>query len=543
MPKSVVEHAADGYEVGCAHGARAQLARRCDGNGQRTPAKVRKIATAVRARLSYGAPTTPSLMLMRSSFRYARTRSGRSQWAEDTDDRTRGATKRANALQDRMVDPSHRSTPNRSYSGPTEPAITQPRPKDGSAGMPAVGDILAGAYRLLRELGSGAMGVVFEAQDQLLTRRVAVKVSSPGVDPSYLQAEGRALAALRHPSMPTVFAMGLAGPLPYLVMERIPGVVLGEHLELVAERGQKLSPIEALDVLVPLAEALEAVHRAGIAHRDVKPDNVMLAPAGRVVLMDFGVMVPESLRARLRAAGTPKYMAPEAFSGEIGADSAYLFDIYAFGLTAFEVFGGRIPFVGKTPGEVLRSHLTVTLPSLREVRDDLPQKAIDLVAELAHRERDQRTQSMGEVVSRLRELRRELARPERREDRPPSILIIEDDAAIARLVATVAKRALPNAEIRIAPDAEQGLMALNASPPDVLVLDLNLPRMNGIELCMYLCGAPIAGLRVLAVSAAARSDDIALLERLGFCQFIPKDGAFTKKLAETLPSLIRKTAA
>lgn len=203
------------------------------------------------------------------------------------------------------------------------------------AGFPAD---LRDTYEPLEELGAGAMGRVIRCRDLRLGREVALKLSMPGrlpaADERFVR-EGKALASVRHPGVVAVYDAGRCrdGGL-YLVME----LLRGEPLDLGV-----LLP-DPLSMLLPVAEALEAVHRAGLLHRDVKPANLVMTEDGRVVLVDFGLT--QDLRGTRitrpgMVAGTPAYMAPEVLAGTPAWPGS---DWYSWGATLFELAEQRIPF-------------------------------------------------------------------------------------------------------------------------------------------------------------------------------------------------------
>jgi len=191
-----------------------------------------------------------------------------------------------------------------------------PPPIDDPGPVLMVGEVVAGIYEVRGLLGAGGMGEVYEAHDRVLNRNVALKVVHPSIDGEYLLREGRALAAIHHPGIVAVHTMGTHRGVSFLVLERVRGLSVDRLLEERRARGERFGVSEALELLVAVADALTVVHRAGLAHRDVKPANVMLAPGGRVVLMDFGLVLPYSDRdGHSDIAGSLLYMAPEALSG------------------------------------------------------------------------------------------------------------------------------------------------------------------------------------------------------------------------------------
>lgn len=208
-----------------------------------------------------------------------------------------------------------------------------------------IGDLVGDTYEIRSLLGEGGMGQVYEAFDQRLNRIVAIKVAWPTVDATSVRKEARALAAIRHPCVIAVYAAGEHKGTEYIVMERLLGETLQTHIRRRVSAGKPFSFPDAIDILIHVAEGLAVVHKAGIAHRDVKPDNVMLAPGDRTVLMDFGVFVPEFEAAQHSgASGSPAYMAPETISGTVSDGGGFLVDVYAFGVLAFELLTGELPF-------------------------------------------------------------------------------------------------------------------------------------------------------------------------------------------------------
>ena len=223
------------------------------------------------------------------------------------------------------------------------------------------GDVIDDTYEILSVLGSGGMGQVYEARDRRLNRLVAVKVSWPDVGGEILREEAQALAAFRHPGLVGVHALGADGGLDYLVMERLSGVTLAEHLEKRGATGG-FTLDETLEILSAIAETLAVLHGAGLAHRDLKPENVMLAPKGRVVLLDFGIVRQERhISAEQSISGSPLYMAPETVTAKVKTGEAHLVDVYALAIIAFEMLAGRPPYYSQNPTELTSS--TCAIPS------------------------------------------------------------------------------------------------------------------------------------------------------------------------------------
>ena len=258
---------------------------------------------------------------------------------------------------------------------------------------------LGSQYRLERELGRGGMGIVFEAVDTTLDRRVAIKVVHPelthndGIVRRFL-AEARMIAKLRHPGIVAVHAAGSADGLLYYVMDQVDGESLRERLE----RQPRLTVEEARRIAADLASALDAAAKAGLVHRDVKPENILLdRVTGRPRLADFGIAraiagdpnPAEPVTGEGIALGTPAYMSPEQASGEeVDARS----DLYSLGVVAYEMIAGQPPFVG--PQRVVISrHLTDRPPALEKARTEVPAPLAAAVMRALEKPVDERWQS------------------------------------------------------------------------------------------------------------------------------------------------------
>ena len=219
------------------------------------------------------------------------------------------------------------------------------------AGLASTGVDVPSRYRVIRELGAGAMGVVWEAEDTLLHRRVALKAVKPGATGSQerrarVLREARALAQLHHPNVVAVYDAAEQGDAIYLALELVDGTNAREWLA-VAPR----TPAEILGVWKQAAHGLAAVHRAGIIHRDIKPDNVLVAADGHVLVGDFGLATNTSmdtlseLTATGALLGTPLYMSPEQLHGEPATARS---DQFALCASLWEALSGRRPFAGST---------------------------------------------------------------------------------------------------------------------------------------------------------------------------------------------------
>ncbi|HSO36433.1 MAG TPA: serine/threonine-protein kinase, partial [Labilithrix sp.] len=236
--------------------------------------------------------------------------------------------------------------------------------------------VLANRYRLEAEIGHGGMGIVRRAIDQELERAVAVKLLSEGHDEVALArflTEAKRTAAVRHPSIVEVFDVGRDGPEAFLVMELLEGETLAQRLA-----GGPMAPAEAVAVAGQICDALAAAHDAGLVHRDLKPANVFLvrtAEGGpRVKLLDFGIAKPiDAATARTdpgTIVGTLAYLSPEQIRG-VAIDGRA--DLYALGITLYQMLTGTVPFASDNVASLIHHHLSVAAPSLR---DRAPDRAI-----------------------------------------------------------------------------------------------------------------------------------------------------------------------
>ena len=223
---------------------------------------------------------------------------------------------------------------------------------------PVVGRVLDGRYRVQARIAVGGMATVYRALDTRLDRVLALKVMHPSLaeDETFVERfirEAKSAARLGHANVVAVYDQGTDGELVYLAMEYVSGCTLRDLLR---ERGA-LQPRAALDILEPILAALGAAHRAGLVHRDVKPENVLIGADGAVKVADFGLV--RAVDAQTSAStdsllGTVSYLAPEQIE-EGAADQRS--DLYACGVLLFEMLTGAKPHAGSTPAQVLYQHL------------------------------------------------------------------------------------------------------------------------------------------------------------------------------------------
>ena len=280
-------------------------------------------------------------------------------------------------------------------------------------------------YRIIEELGSGGMGHVYLAEDVRLGRKLAVKVLAPKLvtDQERVRRfgqEARAASALNHPNILTIHDIGQDGDIHFIATEFVDGETLRARLD----RGG-LELLEVLEIGTQIGCALAAAHDAGIVHRDVKPENVMLRPDGYVKVLDFGLakLTPSGLtntavdgvtRSVMETnpgvvLGTVSYMSPEQARGKpVDARS----DIFSLGVMLYEMIAGRLPFVGATPADVLGAILHVEPIPLGRV-SAVPDSLVKVAAQAMSKSAEARHQTMDALVADLKAVRRQIEQVER----------------------------------------------------------------------------------------------------------------------------------
>ncbi len=381
------------------------------------------------------------------------------------------------------------------------------------------------------------MGRVFEAFDHDLLRTVAIKVSgSPST--SSMHEEARALAAISNPCVVTVHGVGRHGGFDFIVMERVYGLSLEQRLEELRLRAEEMEIADAVSLLASIADGLGVVHQAGIVHWDLKPGNVMLAPGGRVVLLDFGVFIPFFAAANAPMfRGTPAYSSPEATQSRVAPDEAHLVDVYALGILGWELLTGAPPFLGPTVEAIWKDHEKTPLPPLRSRRPEAPAALAELLAEMTAKQPGDRPPQMSEVSRRLRALSG--PGPQGREQRAPRILIVEDEAQTQKVLDFFVRKVAPRAEVRLASRSDEALKILRNYSPDLILLDQKLPDGTGLDLCLHLRSLGLAErCRIVPVSATPETIDRRLQLQLGLTQTVQKGpGAL-----DQIGAVVRETA-
>ena len=284
---------------------------------------------------------------------------------------------------------------------------------------PLEGTLLDGRYRVATKIATGGTSTVYRGLDTRLDRPVALKVmdSRYAGDEQFLtrfQLEARAVARLKDPGLVAVYDQGLDARHPFLVMELIEG---GTLRELLSERGP-MPPHAVAAVLRPVLGGLAAAHRAGLVHRDVKPENVLISDEGDVKIVDFGLVRAVAAAGITSASvilGTAAYLSPEQVRDGNASPRS---DVYAAGIVAYELLTGRTPFSGDSPLSVAYQRLETDVPAPGTVIDGVPEQFDELVRRATARDAAARYADAQEMGAELDAIVDELALPEFRVPAP-----------------------------------------------------------------------------------------------------------------------------
>lgn len=267
---------------------------------------------------------------------------------------------------------------------------------------PELAGLTIGQYALIRELGQGGMATVYLAQQTSIGRKVAIKVLPDHLlkDQTFMQRfvqEVKVIADLQHPRVLPVYDFGELAGRPYIVTAYMGGGTLADRL-----RGG-LPPLpDVVRLVEQAAEGLDHAHRKGVIHRDFKPSNVLLDEHGNAYLADFGIAKVAESAVNLTGSnvvGTPAYMAPELSAGQAIGPTI---DVYALGITVYQMLTGDVPFRADTPVQVMMAHNTETVPDITSVRPDLPPALAAVMWRALAKEPAERYPTAGALAADLR---------------------------------------------------------------------------------------------------------------------------------------------
>lgn len=423
----------------------------------------------------------------------------------------------------------------------------EPRSRHGLLPPEPTSSMVDERYRIEGELGRGAMGVVYRANEVWLDRPVALKVIAPWLlgdttATMRFHQEARALASVRSHHVVQLYAFGPHQGSYFYAMEYVQGRSLKQILADHRSHGDTIPVHRALTILAQIAEGIDAVHAAGIVHRDVKPSNIIIEDdTGRPVLVDFGLASPTDEPSQVLSMGTPLYMAPEQTGRRPSVPVSARTDVYALGCTAFEMLAGRPPFQSSDAEQLLHLHASVAPPPLSSIRPELHAFDRPLARALAKNASDRYASCVtfttdlaavgakwrtGHLTSRPPPLPLE-------KDGPVRVLVVDADAAFARVAAQAVHLAFYQVrrDLRVsianAATAEDAVERAEIEPPSLILLDYDLPGTDGADLLSLLRAVPGAErARVVVLSNKPLNDDRWRFSVLGVRDFVTKPTSF-----------------
>ena len=403
----------------------------------------------------------------------------------------------------------------RLVDGDLEETEQTPEPQ----GLPVVGEVIGGTYLVEGELGSGAMGVVLLAVDQRLKRKVAIKLIQSSLFAKHFQdrflQEARAMAEVNHPNILVIHAFGEHRQAPYFVTEFVSGTTLDR---VIAECRHTADIDLALRILDEICAGVAALHAAGIVHRDLKPANILLDGQFRVKVADLGLAQKYvTAKAIKELVGTLGYIAPElTVDAGVRVAANPKSDLYSLGCIAYELLTGQPPFESKSDDGLIMLHATAKVIRPSFIRGDLPPALDAVLLKALSKDPANRQQS-------VEQLRHELQAARARSSEPTRILIAEDEEDFRLLLELKLRAEFPDAEVEAVSNGQAALESFDRKPASVVILDLQMPLLDGVAVTVLLRSRPASALvPILVLTASGGPNEWKLLSSLGADRFLVK---------------------
>jgi eukaryotic-like serine/threonine-protein kinase len=382
------------------------------------------------------------------------------------------------------------------------------------------GTLIGGTYRVVGPLGTGSMGTVLLAHDETLDRHVAVKFThAHQLSVTFRErfvTEARAMARVSHPNVVQIHAFGEHEGAPYFVMEHVGGPTLERWL---AQCDGPARVDQGLRILDEVCHGVSAIHAADTVHHDIKPSNILLDDHLRPRIADLGLAIfyRQDRPAEYEIVGTPAYMAPEiAFSKNIESGQRSRADVYSLGCLAYELFTGRLPFVGSGSVGVLLQHAMTPVVPPSNMRPDLPRDLDEAVLRAMTKDPARRTPT-------AEAFRRDLVAACRKEREPVRILVADDDDDFLQAVRLFLTLQFPSSEVECVNDGVGALQAIDRKVPSVAIVDLRMPGLDGLELTRLLRARnSSATMPIIILTACGGPDEWRRLAALGADRFLVK---------------------
>ncbi len=390
---------------------------------------------------------------------------------------------------------------------------------EGVTRMMQRGDWIGGVYRIESELGCGAMGQVFSAFDDTLERWVAIKLIRANrqvVDfRQRFMLEARAMATVTHPNVLTIHAFGEHESSPFMVMELVEGQTLESWLALHRAR---LDLDVALGILDQICLGVSAIHAAGTLHRDLKPSNVLLDRNLRARVSDLGLAVSFQHGATIKElVGTPGFIAPEIqFGCRDRAGATRQSDLYSLACVAYELLTGQPPFRARDTVSLAVMHASAAVPPPSSVRSELPAGFDEILLSALAKDPAERPAGVEVFRKALLAVRSDGLEPRR-------ILVAEDDADHRDLIELVLRQSFPEADIECVADGDGAVEAFERNVPSVVILDLQMPKLDGAAATTRLRAMPGArAVPIIIMTASGGPKEWERLSALGADRFLVK---------------------
>ncbi|MCA9536634.1 MAG: protein kinase [Myxococcales bacterium] len=387
---------------------------------------------------------------------------------------------------------------------------------------PKLGDTIAGA-RVIGKLGAGGMGAVLLGRDDKAQRNVALKILGAvqrGDRERALLAEARALTLFSHANVVRIFGVGEHHGQPVIVMEYVAGKTVEEYLL----ARQEPAPVAlTVSVLSQVATGLAAVHARGLVHADVKAANVLIGPAGRVCVADFGLATAaEAFRPGpvAHVAGTPEYLAPERATGALHAALAPRVDVYSLAVMAFEMLTYRRLYATDDSAAQIEAHVSAPTPRLRTFRPDLPVELEEVLARALEKDPSRRTASCLAFRTELLAAAERMLPPLHPGSSPIHLLLVTEDDVLEALVRDGLGDAL-SAHLTRATDVADARAHLTREVPATLVLlDHELPGAGAVELSAWMHASLDTTPTLLAIAREDSHPDWQMLQAVGIREVV-----------------------
>ena len=269
--------------------------------------------------------------------------------------------------------------------------------------MIKIGDKIADRYRITSRLGTGGMAEVFEANDLVLKRVVAIKIMREALladkeNITRFENEVRACAAMNHPNIIQVYDQGTYENRPWMAYEYIKGQTLFEKIEFLTQ----IPVYEACEIMCQLLDAVSYIHQNGIIHRDIKPQNVFYLPNGTIKLSDFGIAVDSNIsetRTEEGIVGSVFYLAPEVCSGKPATIQS---DIYSLGVTFFQLITGRLPYENGHSIDIAIAHIKKPFPSVQKFNPEISKEIDKIIQKACKKNPKDRYKSANEMLKAIK---------------------------------------------------------------------------------------------------------------------------------------------